>query len=147
MKIRFAGVAIHLFAMLGWAERTWGDMKEYAKRRIQGGRPIVQHNNVGMMVAEADVLLRTFRLLLYQTVHECMAEGENASPLGVYYLNWFLKKMVSRLVEIGLDVYGGMGPQKELGFEHWVRVHLSLMHGGSTGTLNLVKAAKLLARG
>jgi alkylation response protein AidB-like acyl-CoA dehydrogenase len=63
------------------------------------------------------------------------------------YGGGFLKMMINRFVEIALDVYGGMGPQKELNLEHWIRVHLSLMHGGSTGTLNLVKAAKLLARG
>jgi LAO/AO transport system kinase len=39
-----------------------------------------------------------------------------------------------------IDVYGGMGPQKELTFEHWARVHLSMFHGGSTGALALLKA-------
>jgi hypothetical protein len=38
-----------------------------------------------------------------------------------------------------------MAPQKELTFEHWVRVHLSIMHGGSTGLLSLIKAAKIIA--
>ncbi|MEW6668556.1 MAG: acyl-CoA dehydrogenase family protein [Thermodesulfobacteriota bacterium] len=146
MRVRFAGVTIHLFAMLGWAEKTWENIRDYAKARIQGGKPIIQHNNVGMMIAEADVMLRAFKLLLYQNAHECMAEGQNASPLGTFYLNYYEKTMINRLVEIGLDVYGGMGPQKELDLEHWIRVHLSLSHGGSTGTLNLVKASKLLAK-
>ena len=147
MRYRFVGVAIHLFAMLGWAERTWEDMKEYAKARIQGGKPIIQHINVGTMIAEADALLKTLRLLMYQNAYQCMTEGENASPLLFFYISWYLKKMIVRVVEIGLEVYGGMGPQKELSFEHWVRVHLSLLHGGSTGVLNLVKAAKLLEKG
>ena len=51
-----------------------------------------------------------------------------------------------RLIEAGLEIYGGMAPQKELTFEHWVRVHLSIMHGGSTGLLSLVKAANIMAR-
>lgn len=144
MRYRFSGVTLHLFAMLGWAEKTWEEIRQYAKTRIQGGKPIIQHNNVGMMVAEADATLRCFKLLLYQNAYECMSKGKNASPLVTYHLNWYLKKMINRLVEIGLDVYGGMGPQKEMNFEHWIRVHLSLTHGGSTGTMNLVKAAKLL---
>jgi alkylation response protein AidB-like acyl-CoA dehydrogenase len=146
LRSRFAGVSIHLFAMLGWAEKIWEDMKEYAKTRIQGGKPIIQHNNVGMLVAEADVLLRTFRLLLYQNAYECVQEGKKASPLGLFYVNWYLKRMINRLTEIALDVYGGMGPQRELNLEHWIRVHLSLTHGGSTGTLNLIKAARILAK-
>jgi hypothetical protein len=75
-----------------------------------------------------------------------MEEGPKASPLMLFYINWYLKMMVTRVSEIALDVYGGMGPQKELNLEHWIRVSLSLQHGGSTGTLNLVKAAKLLAK-
>jgi len=146
MRTRFAGVSIHLFAFLGWAERIFDEMKEYARTRIQGGKPIIQHHNVGMMVAEADVLLRTFRLLVYQNAYECMEEGPKASPLMLFYINWYLKMMVTRVSEIALDVYGGMGPQKELNLEHWIRVSPSLQHGGSTGTLNLVKAAKLLAK-
>jgi alkylation response protein AidB-like acyl-CoA dehydrogenase len=145
MRARFAGVTIHLFAFLGWAERVFDEMRTYAKTRIQGGKPIIQHHNVGMMIAEADVALRSFRLLLYQNVYDCLAEGQNSSPLGCFYGNYLLKSMINRLVAITLDVYGGMGPQKELDLEHWIRVHLSLSHGGSTGSLNLVKAAKLLA--
>jgi hypothetical protein len=51
-----------------------------------------------------------------------------------------------RVLEAGLEIYGGMAPQKELTFEHWARVHLSIMHGGSTGLLSLVKAANIMAK-
>ncbi len=51
-----------------------------------------------------------------------------------------------RIIEAGFEIYGGMAPQKELTFEHWVRVHLSIMHGGSTGGLSLVKAANIMAK-
>ena len=66
--------------------------------------------------------------------------------LGWYYINWYIKKVLMRIIEAGLEIYGGMAPQKELTFEHWVRVHLSIMHGGSTGLLSLVKAANIMAR-
>jgi len=39
-----------------------------------------------------------------------------------------------------------MAPQKELPFEHWVRVHFSVMHGGSTGILSLVKASRMIEK-
>jgi alkylation response protein AidB-like acyl-CoA dehydrogenase len=141
MKARFTGISIHYFGIMGWARRTWEEMKEYAKARIQGGKPIIQHNNVGQLIAEGDELLRAIRLLLYQNAYESVTEGAAAGPLGYYLLSWYSKMVQFRLVEIGMEVYGGMAPQKELNFEHWVRVHISGMHGGSTGILNLVKAA------
>jgi alkylation response protein AidB-like acyl-CoA dehydrogenase len=147
MKSRLAGKSLHMFAVLGWAERTWEDMKDYAKARVQGGKPIIQHSNVGMLVAETDCLLRTTRLLQYQDAWEWhhVGEGQMRDVLGWYYINWYIKKVLMRIIEAGLEIYGGMAPQKELTFEHWVRVHLSIMHGGSTGLLSLVKAAKIIA--
>ena len=147
MKSRLAGKSLHMFAVLGWAERTWEDMKEYAKARVQGGKPIIQHSNVGMLVAETDCLLRTTRLLQYQDAWEWhhAGEGQMRDVLGWYYINWYIKKVLMRIIEAGLEIYGGMAPQKELTFEHWVRVHLSIMHGGSTGLLSLIKAARIIA--
>ena len=147
MKSRLAGKSLHMFAVLGWAERIWEDMKDYAKARVQGGKPIIQHSNVGMLVAETDCLLRTTRLLQYQDAWEWhhVGEGQMRDVLGWYYINWYIKKVLMRIIEAGLEIYGGMAPQKELTFEHWVRVHLSIMHGGSTGLLSLIKAAKIIA--
>jgi alkylation response protein AidB-like acyl-CoA dehydrogenase len=145
VKARLAGKSLHMFAVLGWAERTWEDMMEYAKARVQGGKPIIQHSNVGVLVAETGCLLRTARLLLYQNAWDSMGQGQYMDVLGWYYINWYIKKVLMRMIEAGLEIYGGMAPQKELPFEHWVRVHLSIMHGGSTGALSLVKAAKIMA--
>lgn len=148
MKSRLAGKSLHFFAVIGWAERTWEEMKQYAMARIQGGKPIIQHHNVGMLVAETDCLIRHARLFLYHDAWEWqqLGQGQMRDVLGWYYMNFFLKKVLMRLIEAGLEVYGGMAPQKELTFEHWVRVHLSIMHGGSTGLLSLVKAANIMAK-
>jgi alkylation response protein AidB-like acyl-CoA dehydrogenase len=97
------------------------------------------------MIAEADCLLKSLRLLLYQNAWECMGKGLFIPPEGWYYVNWYAKKVVMRIIEIGLEVYGGMAPQKELPFEHYVRVLLSVMHGGSTGVLSLIKASRIIA--
>jgi alkylation response protein AidB-like acyl-CoA dehydrogenase len=149
MKSRLAGKSLHMFAHLGWSERIWEDMKEYAMNRVQGGKPIIQHNNVGMLIAETDCMIRNARLQLYHDAWEwqTLGQGQMRDVLGWYYINWFIKRMFMRLLEAGLEIYGGMAPQKELTFESWARTHLSIMHGGSTGGLSLVKAAKIIAKG
>ena len=67
--------------------------------------------------------------------------------LGWYHINWYIKKVLMRVIEAGLEIYGGMAPQKELTFEHWVRVHLSIMHGGSTGLSESGKGGKHYGKG
>ena len=147
MRSRLAGKSMHMIGQVGEAQRTWEEMRDYARARIQGGKPVIQHNNVGTLITEGDMLLRTLRLLHYQHAWECMGKGELLSPLGWWYINYWTKKVMFRLVEIGLEIYGGMAPQKELTFEHWVRIQLSMFHGGSTGLLSMVKASKFIAAG
>lgn len=147
MRSRLAGKSLHFMTFLGESQWEWEQMRDYAKKRIQGGKPIIQHPNIGMLIAEGDCLLRTLRLLIYQDAWDCdrMQDKQGlVSPLGWWYVNFWYKKVIYRLIEIGHEVYGGMAPQKELPFENWVRVNMSILHGGSTGSLSLVKASKIL---
>ena len=144
MKSRLAGKTIHIMAAIGETEKVWEDMRDYAKARVQGGKPIIQHNNVGMLIAEGEALLRHSRLFIYHDAWESMEKGELLDPKNWWYINWFAKKVILRLVEIGFEIYGGMAPQKELPFERWARMHLSIWHGGSTGILNLIKASRTM---
>lgn len=148
VRSRLAGKTIHYTTLMGESLKVWEDMKDYCKTRIQGGKPIIEHSNVGIPLAEAECLLGTLRLLVYEWAwtndHEDWEEPQMVDPKGWWYINYWYKEVIMRMVAIGLDVYGGMAPQKELPFEHWLRVNLSLIHGGSTGTLNPLKASHLL---
>ena len=148
LKSRLAGKSLHMFAHIGWTGRVWEDMKEYAMARTQGGKPIIQHNNIGTLLTETDCMLRLARLQLYHDAWEWhnLGQGQMRDVLGWYYINWYTKRVFMRVMEAGLEIYGGMAPQKELTFEHWARVHLSIMHGGSTGLLSLVKAANIMSK-
>ncbi len=148
-KARLAGKSLHLFAHTGWAEREWENMRDYAKARIQGGVPIIQHNNVGMLIAETDCMLRNLRLQLYHDawVWDQQGTGQMKDVLGWYYINWYSKRVLLRVIEAGFEVYGGLGVCKELGFEHFARACMSMFHGGSTGLLSLVKAAHIIDKG
>ena len=138
--------SLHFAASLGECQRVWEEMRDYAKTRMQGGKPLILHPNIGQLIAEADVRLRGERLLQYRFAWECDQEkpGTLPDPLGFWYINYLHKVNALRLIEIGMEVYGGIGPTKELGFEQFVRVHQSFLHGGATGNLNLIKAAKVL---
>jgi len=146
MRADLAGNVLPVMTRIGEAQRIWEDLRDYAKKRIQGGKPIILHPNIGTLVAEADVLLQTARLLIYRFVWECdrTEQGKYINPLGYWYINYWCKYVIQRIILIGLEVYGGMGPQKELLFERWVRANLSQTHGGSTGILSLIKASHVL---
>ncbi|MBI5443552.1 MAG: acyl-CoA/acyl-ACP dehydrogenase [Deltaproteobacteria bacterium] len=146
LRSGLAAKSLHFMTSLGDCQYVWEQIRDFAKNRIQGGKPIIQHKNIGPMVAEADLMLRTDRLLQYKFAWDCDQEkpGTLVDPLGFWYINHYHKLACMRLIEVGFEVYGGMAPQKELSFERFVRLHQSILHGGGTGILNLVKAAKVL---
>jgi alkylation response protein AidB-like acyl-CoA dehydrogenase len=148
-KARLAGKSLHIIGEFGWAERMFDDMVAYCKARIQGGKPIIEHNNIGMLLAETDCMMRALRLLLYHDAYDWdrKGEGQMKDVLGWYYINWYSKRVFLQVIECGLEIYGGLGVCKELNFEHFARVILSMFHGGSTGKFSLVKAGKILAKG
>ncbi|MFC1820670.1 acyl-CoA dehydrogenase family protein, partial [Thermodesulfobacteriota bacterium] len=74
LRSHLASKNIHFMASLGDTIRVWEEIRDHAKTRIQGGKPIIQHANVGMLVAEGDCLLRNARLQQYQFAWECDEE-------------------------------------------------------------------------
>ena len=69
--------------------------------------------------------------LLHRFAWECDQEKPGTLPIpsGFWYIN-YLHKANALLIEIGMEVYGGIGPTKELGFEQFVRVHQSFLPWG-----------------
>ena len=114
LRSHLAAKSIHFMNALGESQKIWEDIRDYAKSRIQGGKPIIQHPNVAQLIAEGAVLLQTARLLQYQFAWDCDQEkpGEHVNPLGFWYNNYWYKEVAMRLIRIGLEVYAGMGPQK-----------------------------------
>jgi alkylation response protein AidB-like acyl-CoA dehydrogenase len=126
-------------------------MRDYSMERIQGNRPIIQHPNVGALVGEGDCLIRTLKNLLYRFAWECdqLEPGELLQEnelLYVYYLHYWVKEVTRRVMEIGLEIYAGLGCQKDLPFERWMRLVLLGQHTGSTGTFNLIKSARMIEK-
>ena len=136
--------SLHFAASLGECQRVWEEMRDYAKTRMQGGKPLILHPNIGQLIAEADVRLRGERLLQYRFAWECDQEkpGTLPDPLGFWYINYLHKVNALRLIEIGMEVYGGIGPTKELGFEQFVRVHRASSMGVRQGTSTLSRQLK-----
>jgi hypothetical protein len=125
VQMHFDNCRIHKHLMISKANEGWPAMR----------------SNLGGKVFHYAVKLG-YMEWMWEHMSDRTKPGELPNPLGWWYLNYWTKHVVQFLVSVGLEVYGGMGPQKELPFERWARVNLSLIHGGSTGDLNLIKAAR-----
>jgi alkylation response protein AidB-like acyl-CoA dehydrogenase len=140
---------IHFYGLLGFSQKLYEAIRDYAKKRIQGGKPIIEHPNIGAMIAEAAVNLEATRALMYRAAWE-YNKGEKTTgsvflnPLWGCFCNYYYKKMALRLCEIGAEVYAGVGTLKEMPLESYVRYLYGMLAGGSTPNMNLIKCIPYL---
>ena len=71
---------------------------------------------------------------------------EDYDPKMVYLTKAFVNEAVLKIIENAMEVYAGWGAQKEMPVEKHLRNAWNSLHGGSTPTVNRLKAMKLLLK-
>lgn len=124
---------------LGIARRAYELALDYAKERVQGGKPIVEHHLIASLLLEMFTRLEAARTLTWRSA--CSIDnGGNDDPklsratkvLAVEALNFITTRAV--------EIWGGMGVMKEAPIEKLYRDAIQLFHMGNTNQVNLLKA-------
>ena len=116
---------------------------EHAKTRVQGGKPIMQHINVGTRLAEMLTWVEAAKALIYKVAWSYDTQyGYN--PAMIYLTNAYVKELRLKLVENALDIWAGYGIQIESPIQMYFRHAASIMHGGGLPTINRMKAVKFM---
>ena len=72
--------------------------------------------------------------------------GEDQDPMMVHLTKAFVNEAVLKIVENAMEAYAGYGAQKEFPVEKHLRNAYTALHGGSTPTVNRLKAMRLLLK-
>ena len=140
----FATKLLVQVAVLGYMQRLYEDVRDYAKQRIQGGKPIIEHSSVAAMLGEAAINLEAARAFIYRTAWESDQSREGGKPFslfwnqGVYYL---MKTTAWRFCELAIDVYGGVGVSVEMPLVDFVRRVFLGLPGGLTSSMDKIKCS------
>ena len=123
---------------LGIARRAHDLALSYARERVQGGKPIIEHDLIGALLLEMYTRLEAARTLLWRAAWS-IDEGVNdqklaraTKVLAVETLNYLATKAV--------EVWGGMGVMKDAPVEKVYRDAIQLFHMGNTNQVNVLKA-------
>lgn len=130
-------------AGLGEARTCYEETKEFAKTRTQGGKPIIQHINVGTRLSDMHVGIEASRALIHK-IAWCWDNEYEFDPKMVFLNKAFVSDIISKLYLDALEIWAGLGVQKELPFERYFRNHFSTLHGGGTPVLDRIIAMKTL---
>ncbi len=131
---------------IGSARGAYERAVAYARERIQGGRPIIEHQSVGLMLGEMASRLEAARSLTLRAA-EAYDAGERATPLQ-QMSKWFAAETAVIVCQRAMEVLGHRGIMMDEPVQKHMRDCLSFLHSDGTqqGRLMLIQQAMLDGR-
>jgi acyl-CoA dehydrogenase len=138
---------LHISAVcIGAAERLIADSVAYANERIQGGKPIAQHQLIQGMIADMKTECLAAKALVLQTAAAKDA-GDNV-VMEAAAAKYFASEMVGRVADKAVQIFGGAGYIADYGIERFYRdVRLFRIYEGTSQIQQLIIARETLKRG
>ena len=106
---------------------------KYCQERVAGGKPIIQHQAVGLTIADMAMNLEAARRLIWTAAWakdhpEAFADGSADWQPYVMMATAFTGTAVQRITEQGMELFGGMGVIQGMPIEKYVRDALIQKH-------------------
>ena len=137
----YAGACI-----LGVGRAAYEAALEYARVRVQGGKPIIEHQAIGMMLANMFGQLEAARLLYWKAAWAA-DHDEFYDPKLHPMANVICKEVALKVAVQSLEIFGGYGSTKDFPMEKYLRDAVAFLHSNGTRQALTLRAAKLLVKG
>jgi acyl-CoA dehydrogenase len=138
---------LHISAVcVGAAERLIADSVAYAKDRIQGGKPIAEHQLIQAMIADMKTECLAAKALTLETATKKDA-GETI-VMEASAAKYFASEMVGRVADKAVQIFGGAGYVADYGIERFYRdVRIFRIYEGTSQIQQLIVARETLKAG
>lgn len=138
---------LHISAVcIGAAERLIADSVAYALDRVQGGKPIAQHQLIQGMIADMKTECLAAKALVLQTAMAKDA-GEDV-VMEAAAAKYFASEMVGRVADKAVQIFGGAGYIADYGIERFYRdVRLFRIYEGTSQIQQIIIARETVKRG
>jgi alkylation response protein AidB-like acyl-CoA dehydrogenase len=103
----------------GLARAAYEASLEYAKIRVQGGKPIIEHQYVSEQIADMYIDLQAARSFVWQTA-TAIDDGKDVQEMAIACC-YFAGNVARKVTQTAISVHGGMGVEKELSIERYAR--------------------------
>ncbi len=135
----YAGASI-----LGVAVALYERATEWAKVRVQGGKPIIEHDGIRAQLAEMKMLIDASRSYIHRATYLADNQEQGWDPtLGV-----LPKAMASqaawKIATWTMEIHGGHGFMKEFGVEKLLRDAAAFLHSDGVNRTLFLKAAHMI---
>jgi len=137
-----------LGVQIGKTQAIYELTKDYAKTRIQGGKPIFEHLTIGTRIVDMLLHIEQARYLMYKTAWEydqtIKAGSKLVSPLGFNLCNAVMHELGILIAGHAAEVFGGRAALKEMPIEGYIRAVYDYHHFLGTATFNRIKSMSMI---
>ncbi|MBP6631530.1 MAG: acyl-CoA dehydrogenase family protein [Kofleriaceae bacterium] len=131
---------------LGIARGALEAAVRYARERTQFGQPIIQHQAIGNMLADAATWLEAGTLMTLRAAD--LKAKKRSFTLAASMAKLFATEHAGRVCDIALQVHGGYGYVRDFPIERAYRdVRVTRIYEGTSEIQRLVIARQLIAQG
>ncbi len=128
---------------LGICKAMYRIAMDHAKGRIQGGKPIVEHQVVGTMLAEIAMVIDTLEGYMWDTAWH-LKNDRQFDPKKTRFGKIFAGDSFVKCMVLGLEIMGGAGIMRDNPMEKLIRDGLTFLHGDGTNSLTKLRVVPLL---
>ncbi len=115
---------------------------EFAKNRIQGGKPIIEHPTVALRLGEMASLIEAARAVSVQAAW--MADQPDYDSQRGILASIFASDVGPKVCDMALQLLGGYGYMKDIGLEKILRDALMCYHIDGTSDVHRVKIGEMM---
>ncbi|MFQ5894622.1 MAG: acyl-CoA dehydrogenase family protein [Nitrospinota bacterium] len=128
---------------VGCARGAYEHALEHARNRVQGLRPITEHQAIAMKLSEMAMEVEAGRTLLWRAAWSADHLRPPDRKLTIL-AKVFATEMAVRVARMACEVWGGMGVMRDAPAEKLLRDAAVLLHMDGTNQINRIKAARRL---
>ncbi len=128
-------------SVLGVADAAYDRALEWTQQRVQGGKPLIEHDTVAVQLAEMRMLLEVARAYIRQAAFA--VDHPEAWDHGMaVYPKVFAAQTAWKVTTQAFELHGGYGFMREVGMEKLVRDAAAFLHSDGANLTLLLKAAR-----
>ncbi|MFC1492036.1 acyl-CoA dehydrogenase family protein, partial [Nitrospinota bacterium] len=129
--------------MLGMAQAAFEHALEHARNRVQGGRPIIEHQAIALKLADMYMRLEAGRSYLFKVVESTQEGDTDFDSASRKLLKVFTTEVGQKVTRDAVEIFGGMGVMRDAPVEKLMRDASILTHLAADSVMSLKAAEKL----
>lgn len=144
------GIPLFQALNLGVGRAAYEAALEHARLRVQGGRPIVEHQAIGTKLAEIAIKLEVARAFIWQSAwasdHSAAYADRSLPDLPLQTMaQVFTSEMMLKAVKDAAEIFGAMGVMRDIPMQKYVHDVRVCLHSGDGNSDAKLRIAEVLA--